>query len=280
MNEIIRKIFIEKLRVCPNSIIDKAEIIKVGEECGVKINKRSAKATIVDTIIEEGYLENLYEKFNEYIYVPAWEVSDFYKVNPDQIDTLSELGFITEEPKKEEFYSRNTKSYYTVNTFPLSIFNYDPEELRTKYENLNKGVIYKIRVDTETKDEVDKIVNTLSQVLEIKGKPAIYSKRSSGYYSYFKVKELNELPEEEVRLTHKIKELEEKIEVLKKEKLKLYNEKSTIAEGILEKVKSSLGIEEISGVSYLKMKVMKRAFDNLTEEEKYKMYNEVSKNQE
>lgn len=225
MKEAVKEIFINALRNSKNDLIDKEDIKRLAEEFGLTFTKRVAKSKIVDKIIEEGYYERLFEAFSEFIYIPIWEVADYYRLNSDQIERLNKIGIIKEEYKEEEFYNRSSKGYYKAKMYPLTIFNYDIAEIQEAYQRAyNPKNNFRFRIETETKEQVEEIVKLLSNIFEICESPSIYEKRNNGYLSYFTVKKLNNSIEEEKRLTYKIEELKDEIRKVKYERNKNYME--------------------------------------------------------
>ena len=256
MKEELREIFINALRNSKNDLIDKEDIKRLGEEVGLTFTKRAAKSKIVDKIIEEGYYERLFEAFSEFIYVPIWEVADYYKMNSDQIEDLNKIGIIKEEYKEEEFYNRSSKGYYKAKMYPLTIFNYDIAEIEESYQRAyNPKDNFRFRIETESKEQVEEVVKLLSNVFEICESPSIYEKRNNGYLSYFTVKKLNNSIEEEKRLTYKIEELKNEIRKVKEESNKHYEEAIT-------------RYSEIFGTSNtFQLKRIKREYDKFKESE-------------
>lgn len=223
MNGELKEIFINSLKNSKSDLIDKEDIKRLGEEFGLTFTKRAAKSKIVDKIIEEGYYERLFEAFSEFIYIPIWEVADYYKMNSDQIEKLNKIGIIKEEYKEEQFYNRSSKEYYKVKMYPLSIFDYSMEEIQEAYQKAyNPKNNFRFRIETETKEQVGEIVKLLSNIFEVCESPSIYEKRNNGYHSYLTVKKLNNSIEEEKRLTYKIEELKEEIRKVKEERNKNY----------------------------------------------------------
>lgn len=206
----VKEYFIKQLK-SSKSDVKKDDVIKCAEECGIEIkNKRMALTKIVDLIVEEGFYSKLYEYFSEFVTVPFWEVADFYKMSNEQIKRLKDIGVIQEEPITKEFYSRAEKSYFKADTYKLSIFNYNKEQLEIAYNNAYGGDMYSLRIETNTMEEVEKLINILNRTFKVEYKPKTYSHRNErGYYTYIKVKPLNYSKEEENKLLNKIQQLEE-----------------------------------------------------------------------
>lgn len=259
MKEVVKEIFINSLKNSKNNLIDKEDIKRLGEEFGLTFTKRAAKSKIVDKIIEEGYYERLFETFREFIYIPIWEVADYYRLNSDQIEDLNKIGIIKEEYKEEKFYNRSSKGYYKVKMYPLTIFNYDIAEIQEAYQRAyNPKNNFRFRIETETKEQVEEIVKLLSNIFEICESPSIYEKRNNGYLSYFTVKKLNNSIEEEKRLTYKIEELKEEIRKVKEERNKKYME-------VINRYSEIFGTSNI-----FQLKRIKREYDKLKELEDLK----------
>lgn len=202
----IKEYFINHL--ANDSIVSKEDIVNFALECNIEINKRTAKAKIIDKIIDQGHYEKLFETFQEFITMPFWEVADFYGVQSNKIGKLKDIGFFKEEAIPKEFYSRRDKGYFTANTYPLSILDYDIKELMKVYDNAFGGSSHELRIETKTKEEVKELINILHKIFKMDKEPATYAHRNdAGYYTYFKVKLLNNTEAEENLLLSEINDL-------------------------------------------------------------------------
>lgn len=218
MNNKIEDIFIEKLKKSENNVIDKEDIIRLGEEYGLVLNKRTAKSKIVDKIVCEGYLDRLIETFKEFIYIPAWEVGKFFNMNTSEINSLKALGVITEDTKEESFYSRVSKEYYYSDTYPINVLeDYTEQELKNSYNKAYKQDEFKVRIETKSEEEVQKIINEFKKVFIVDNDPAIYERREKGFNSYLKVKIANNTELEEMRYTKEIQKLKNELKEVENE---------------------------------------------------------------
>lgn len=213
--DFIKGILLNELET--NKDIPKEDLIKIAEDIGVPAKQKEAKQKIISRIVQEGFYNRLYEAFHESIYVPIWSVADYYKMNSQQITDLVNIKVITEQPTQKEYYSRKNKGTFTASTFPLTVFNYDREVLQLAYKEAFAQSGYKIRIETETQEEVQQLVAELRKVFLVEYDPAIYERRGSGYNSYMTVKLLNNSEHETNRLLHKIQELERQMDDLKKQ---------------------------------------------------------------
>jgi len=217
MIKTVNEYFIEQLKV-KNSDISKEDIINVALECELEVKPKIAKIKIIDTLLEHGFLDKLFEYFQEVITIPEWEVADYYNIATNKVQRLKEIGAIHEEPIMKEFYSRSNRDYFNAATYPLSALNYNKDELIQAYNNAFGGDVYSLRIETKTKDEVFELTNRLGKIFKMDKSPATYEHRNAdGYYSYFKVKLLNNSKEEENRLISEISELKFKNEKIKKD---------------------------------------------------------------
>lgn len=213
----VKEYFLNKLND-RKSPVSKDDILNLALECGLDIKPRIAKIKIIDEIIEQGYYDKLFEYFNEFITIPSWEVADYYNIATNKIKQLKEIGFIKEDPIVKEFYSRTNKEYFDADTYSLSILNYDKEELKKAYDNAYDGNMYNLRIETKTKDEVLELINILERIFKMQKTPSTYEHRNGdGYYSYFKVKLLNNTEEEENLLLAKISKLKAKQEKIQQD---------------------------------------------------------------
>lgn len=211
--------------------ITKDDVWRIAEEYGLSVPKRMAKSKIIDIIASE-YLERLYEAFSEFIYIPVWEVAGFYGLTTEKINKLQELGVIKEHPKVEEFYNRSYKEYYNANTYPLSVLDYNTENLDEAYNLAYGGHGYRLRVETKTTEEIEPIVTELKKVFDIAKAPDIYPHRNNdGYYSYLSIKQINNSNFKHNAYKLKINDLEDDIVKLKeKHKAEIEKIKSKVAE--------------------------------------------------
>lgn len=231
MENKIKKVFINALSMTKNIEIDKKDIIRVGEECGLVIPPKTSKADVVAKIVDAGYYDKLYEAFSEFLYIPIWEVGDYFNINTDSILQLAELGVITDIPVEKEFYSRRSKDYYTANTYNIRILeNYQKEDLKEKLRLANSGKGYKVRFETDTREEVQVFIDELSKVFKLSGHK-VYERRNSGFNTYLDVKILNNsaleknvLLEEIKTLKAKLKNQEKEYEEMHAKEIKLKNE--------------------------------------------------------
>lgn len=231
MENKIKNVFIEALSMSKNEEIDKSEILKIGEECGIEIPVRTSKANVVAKIVDAGYYDKLYEAFSEFIYIPVWSVADYFGINSDDVLQLAELGIITETPAEKEFYSRRSKDYYTANTYNIRILeNYQKEDLKEKLRLANSGKGYKVRFETDTEEEIQIFIDELSKVFKLSSHK-VYERRNTGFNTYLDVKILNNskleknvLLEEIKNLKAKLKNQEKEYEEMHAKEIKLKNE--------------------------------------------------------
>lgn len=253
----IKEYFIEHLKN-PKSEVSKDDILNCALECGLDVKSKTAKAKIIDLIIDHGAYEKLFEYFNEFITIPFWEVADFYKMTSKEICNLKEIGVIKEETVEKEFYSRQNKEYFNAETYPLSVLNYNADELKKAYDNAFGGEMYSLRIETKTQEQVLELINILEKVFKIETAPKTYEHRNErGQYSYFKIKLLNNTREEENQLLSEISEL-------KKEKEKIKSEYQERIDKLFNTLETYLG-EGLNGVN------LERRLDKLVKNEVNKL---------
>lgn len=249
----IEQYFIEQLKNS-KSDVSKEDILNLASECGLDLKPKTAKAKIIDTLIEHGYYEKLFEYFQEFITIPFWQVADFYKITSQEVKNLNKIGVIKEEPIEKEFYSRTDHDYFYADTYPLSVLNYSADELKHAYENAFGGEMYSLRIETKTQEQVSELINILEKVFKIETAPKTYEHRNErGQYSYFKIKPLNNTQEEENRLLSEISEL-------KKEKKKIELQYQERIEKLFNTLESYLG-EGLNGIN------LERRLDKLVNNE-------------
>ena len=274
----IKELFINDLKKMDSagSHVKKADLLAIAEEYGLNVKSREAKVSIVDKIIKAGFYERLYQDFQEFIYVPSWEVGKFYNLKNEEINQLKFIGIITEDIKKESFYSKDIKSEVFYNSYPLTVFNYDVEELNKAYELAFNRARYKLRVETKTTEEVSRITEELKKTFIVVGdKPDIYPHRNQeGYYSYYSVDLLNNSNYEGNRLLKEIDSLKAEIKQIKednREEVKSINKKWCEATGF----KSFLEAKNIERIEeYYKNKIEQLISENNSIENSTKINNE------
>lgn len=186
--------------------VSKDDLIKLGEECGIEFPKRISKERVLIMLLENDLQDKLREYFNEFITFPIWTVADYYGINTKDIDRLEECKFFCESFKTKEFYNRSNKDYYTAKCYYESAFKYDKEKIKQQLNEL-KGKGYKLRIETENKEELSLITNRLKDIFEL-GTIDIYEKRNEGYYSYTSITLPNDTDYKKNELLVKIKNLE------------------------------------------------------------------------
>ena len=235
MNDEIKKVFINALSMTKNVEIDKKDIIRVGEEYGLVIPHRTSKADVVAKIVNEGYFNKLYDAFSEFLYIPIWEVGDYFKINTDSVLQLAELGVITDIPVEKEFYNRRNKDYYTANTYNIRILeNYEKEDLKEKLRLANSGKGFGIRMFTDTKEEANMLIDELGKIFKL-AHPSIHARRNEGYHTYANVKVLNNSELEKNTLLEEIKKLKKQLEEDRTEYYNIINKNRDI---FIQRIKS------------------------------------------
>ena len=208
MKDNLKEIFLNELK--NNKDTPKQEIIKLAEEYGIDFKPREAKSKIIDKLVVAGEFDTIFNKFEKFGYIPTWTIADFYGVNTERIDQLHKIGAIKEIPVKREYYSRSSKSYYTVNTYPVSVLEYSREELEEAYNQTYGQEGFKFRIETNSKDEVEILINELRKLFKIEKTPQIYERRNEGYNTYFTVKLLNNSEFEQNKFLSEIESLKNK----------------------------------------------------------------------
>jgi len=95
--------------------------------------------------------------------------------------------------------------------------NYDKQELLNAYENAFGGDVYALRIETKDKLQIEPITNELQKIFKMERVPDIYEHRNEdGFYTYYKVKLLNNSNEESNRFLSEINKLKKEKEDLKK----------------------------------------------------------------
>lgn len=195
--------------------IAKDDIIRLGEEYGITSNSREAKVKVIKKIVDAGYYERLFSTFQEFVYIPGWIIGDYLKLNSLQIDDLNRIGVITEQPKAREFYSRTARTNYEANTYPLSVLDYDKDFLINAYNQAFKKDWFKIRLETETEEDVNNVVDELKKVVEVSEAINIYERRNEGFNTYLQIHLLNNSEFEGNKYLSEIQKLKNEIKKIR-----------------------------------------------------------------
>lgn len=235
--EYIKDLFIKDISRADaqGSHIKKDDIIRIAEEYGINFKPKEGKSTIVEKIINAGFYKRLFKDFKEFVYIPVWKVSGYYKLNNEQIDKLKEIGVITADVKKDSFYSKSSRSVVYYNKYSIDVFNYTAEELLKAYNKAFGQEGFKVRIETKTEEEVNTIIELLSSIAIIKGVTSYEHRNQQGYYNYFTMELLNNSKVEGNRLLTEIEKLKAEINRIKehnKEEIKEVNKKWCNAVGV------------------------------------------------
>ena len=215
----IKRIFLDDIRRLDShgSHVIKEEIIEFAKENNVKIKAREGKESIINKIINEGLYDKLFEKFKNDVYIPNWVVSRFYGFNyGEEIDQLKNIGVIKEDTIEESYYSRDIKSHVTYNAYPMSVLNYNDEQLKDAYNLAFNQLDFKLRLETKGTDEIELIEEALKKIFIVKNNPAPYEGRVKGYRTYYNISLLNNSEHEANRFLVNINSLKNEIDRLNK----------------------------------------------------------------
>ena len=218
------------------SHIMKADLIRIAEEYGITFKSNIKKANLVTKIIQAGFYERLSQDFQEFIYIPNWVIGKYYGFNGgEEIDQLKNIGVIKEDAVKDSFYSRDARREVYYNAYPLTALNYDTEELKKSYDLAFNQLDFKIRVETNTPEEVPQIEEALKRVFIVHNSPMPYKGRKEGYRTYYSTSLLNDSEQESNKLLYDIQRLKKEINQLKqdhKEDIERINNKWCEAVGV------------------------------------------------
>lgn len=230
-NNKIEKIFLDDIRRLDSngSHVKKDEIIEFAKENNVKIKAREGKESIINKIIKEGLYNKLFERFKDDVYIPNWVVGRFYGFNyGEEIDQLKTIGVIKEDTIEESYYSRDIKGHVTYNAYPMSVLNYNDEQLKDAYNLAFNQLDFKLRLETKGTEEIELIEEALKKIFILKNNPIPYEGRVKGYRTYYNISLLNNSEQETNRLLVNIQSLKNQIDRLNKyhkEEVKRINEK-------------------------------------------------------
>lgn len=239
MKEMTKEMYVIEELNNNNSCIPKDEVIEIAKKCDIEFKPREAKTKIINKILDSGNYDKLFDKFKDLIYVPIWKVADFYGLNSDQIENLREIEVIKEQPTEDHWYSRRDRKYIAFNKYPLSILDYDKEEIEKIYKLSFGKEGNKIRLETTGKEEVDQLINDMKKVFTIKYEPVTYAHRNGkGFYTYFTIEALNNTEYETNMFLATIEKLKQEIKDIK-EKNKIESEK------ISSRTCEALGIKDL-----------------------------------
>jgi len=210
--------------------VDKNAIVSFALDQGLDIKARMAKAKIVVEIEKAGLAEEFYNEFQEYFYIPIWEVAKCWKLSTAQINGLIEVGCIKEDPVLCHYKGRTGS--FEADAFPLSILELDPEVLREEYERIYTDNVFRLRIETKTDRDLAVILEKLSLSFEITDNVSTHDHRNGeGRYSYFNIKPLaidpmaiNKINIENVKLKARFEEQESKMREMEEERRSMMSE--------------------------------------------------------
>ena len=200
----------------------------------LEVKKNTARAIMVDIIHSHGLFETFITPYLERFEVPIWTLAKYHCLSSFQMEKLTDYGVIKEQPHYKTFSGKEGK--FEALVYPLSVFEYESKFLRAQYEALTLEGIFKIRLETKTPQEVQKVTEVLSRLFELRTVPKSYEHRSkNGYYTYFDIKllpieldefMLNKLILEKNQLVENVIALEKRLDenVLARENKRLKDE--------------------------------------------------------
>jgi len=162
----------------------KSSIVTFAESHGLVFKKNITKGDLLDLIFLNGLEQELYDKFANRVDVPYWDAAKLNGLTYKQVSDLDQLNVIN---------SLDYTGWKDATLYPLSVLGFDPGELLEIWTNKNKTDFFRTRIETENLDDVQKLINELSQLFEIENisKPYPHREKSSGYYIYLSIRSLN-----------------------------------------------------------------------------------------
>lgn len=226
MNNLQMNWFLEEIKKNKgyHTEIQKDDIVNFAEELGLEVKKSTAKSKIIDNIISLGFGEKLYDTFQEFLYVPEWTVRELFNLSKEKFNSLVELGVITTTPIIKEFSGRG--GVFNASAYPLSVLeDYTEEQLKEAYNTAYKKNVFRMRIETKTKEEVVDIIELLLHNFEITESPQSYEHNDgSGFYNYFSIRPIpkDELGQKSIAI--KNEKLRKEVDELRDENIKLKQE--------------------------------------------------------
>lgn len=218
MNDIQRQWFFGEIKKNKGSDteVSKEDIFNYSQELGLNLKASLAKTKIIDAIIENGFERRFYETFQEFMYIPEWDVRERLGLSKKQFSELLELGIITEKPILKEF--KGASGRFKAQAYPLSVLEKDGEELKKIHVRAYSDNAFRVRIETNNLEEIKDITERLGSSFEIMEAPVPYEHRDkSGYYSYFKLRVITDDPIIQDAQLLKMAKLQSRIEELEKE---------------------------------------------------------------
>lgn len=220
MNKEIMDIFIEAVGygVGKGKAIEKAELVALATELNIDFKARESKDKIIKKIVEAGKEQELYERFKDRYLLPAWVVYKYFGLYYDKWEALEELGIVQCEKGAKIEYDKEYKMEYEAPMYKVELLEkYDKEYLQEEYNKAYKQKSYKLRVEVESLEDAEYIERELSKVFIVASRTEYEQRLEDGYYSYLKIKELNDNEQQTNALLLEIEKLKRKMEKREKE---------------------------------------------------------------
>lgn len=220
----------DKYQIFKNAIsnrdaeISKETLFEYAKNNNIQIkNKRISRIDLVNEIYFS-CKEKFFDDFKTELYIPHWQTYSFFDITSRQLENLRNSGFLKEagiDYKEKTFSSKYEK--YQAFAYQATILELDKADFVEILQEICTQ--YAVRIETQTEEEVSKLINKFTAVGEISKNPASYKHRNGkGYYTYFSIRPFSHTKHEQNKyladikaLKAEIKSLKEKIEQMKKE---------------------------------------------------------------
>lgn len=166
------------------STIFKDDIVNFAKELGIKLQKNCTKESVLDLIFNTENEDKLYEKFANSINVPFYDVAKLNNLTYKQVSDLDQLGIIN---------ALTYTGYKDSTIYPLSVLGFKEGELAEIWNNKHKTDFYRTRMEIDNIDDIQNIINKLSNMFEIENLSKLYPHKDNknACYIYLSIRSLN-----------------------------------------------------------------------------------------
>jgi hypothetical protein len=164
--------------------IMKDHILKFATDLGLQLPKSTTKESVLNLIFNIGNEDKFFDEFAHYIDVPFWDAAKLNNISYKQLSDLDQLGVIS---------ALTYTGHKDATLYPLSVLSFKEGELLEIWNNKNKTDFFRTRIEVENIDDVQNIINELSQLFEVENisKPYPHRENLKGCYIYLSIRSLN-----------------------------------------------------------------------------------------
>lgn len=150
--------------------IMKDHILKFATDLGLQLPKSTTKESVLNLIFNIGNEDKFFDEFAHYIDVPFWDAAKLNNISYKQLSDLDQLGVIS---------ALTYTGHKDATLYPLSVLSFKEGELLEIWNNKNKTDFFRTRIEVENIDDVQNIINELSQLFEVENISKPYPHREN-----------------------------------------------------------------------------------------------------